>query len=450
MAIQVYEATHDGQGNSLPATSRQFISFSYGGRDIEEFGLLVVFPNDRLEKNITADFVDITSNNEGVDGQIYWGSYFKPGYLNFTLATDGMTSLQYEDFKTYFKEGDIRELALTEFPNRYSKARVSAAPSLSLVPFEDTSTVYIGGVAWETRTTLYKGKIQVSFVMDDPFWYAKESYINKTSNYTEDELRIVLEDNIPTSGMFSENFRCLLAEGKIYDGSTITENNGVTLVSSSPLYYYNCGTTYAQPSLSFSVGLVKSGNYCYLGNATNKLTLTVGSNSFSLTTPSLITSYNTAIDIINNDGVVNGIDLLELREEIRDKLYNYYTRAQAISLIETAIESDMYGVSNGALTDAATFKSYFNDAMSSFLPPLLNLSIDNKTGVSTYTATVKNNLTSKTITENAGDMVVSNYLKIEGNSKPSARGLISSAECLKIISNCSLYSFKMNYSYTYS
>ena len=37
---QVYVATHDGAGNYLPYMNRSFISFSYGGKNIEDFSLL--------------------------------------------------------------------------------------------------------------------------------------------------------------------------------------------------------------------------------------------------------------------------------------------------------------------------------------------------------------------------------------------------------------------------
>ena len=39
MAIQVYMATHDGEGNPLSVLQKHFISFSYGGKNIEDFNL---------------------------------------------------------------------------------------------------------------------------------------------------------------------------------------------------------------------------------------------------------------------------------------------------------------------------------------------------------------------------------------------------------------------------
>ena len=70
MGVQVREATYSGEKH-LSATSRAFISFNWGGRDIEEFNLIVVFNNDRLSKGIYFDFTDITTTLEGKDGQLY-------------------------------------------------------------------------------------------------------------------------------------------------------------------------------------------------------------------------------------------------------------------------------------------------------------------------------------------------------------------------------------------
>ena len=254
MGVQVYSATHDGQGNPLSAIDKQFISFKYGDREIEEFGLVAVFSNDRLSKNIYGNFSDIVSNTEGVDGQQYWGSYFTPGQLSFNLATDGMTSVQYEDFKKHFCPGETKELILSEFPNRIARARIAVAPTISLLPFESETIFKVAGINRTTRTSLYKGEIRIDFIMDDPYWYAKDSYL---TSYSEDNLKIILEDGIPTKEMFSNSI-CLLADNYYYNGSDIIKNNlGLSL---SSIKLYNCGTIKSKPVISFNVNFSLSGN----------------------------------------------------------------------------------------------------------------------------------------------------------------------------------------------
>jgi hypothetical protein len=52
----VYKATHDGAGNRLPYMNRSFISFSYGGRYIEDFNFVATISNNAMTGKIYADF----------------------------------------------------------------------------------------------------------------------------------------------------------------------------------------------------------------------------------------------------------------------------------------------------------------------------------------------------------------------------------------------------------
>jgi hypothetical protein len=65
---QVYIATHDGAGNYLPYRNRSFISFSFGGKNIEDFDLIATIDNDFLERRLYADFEDNVSDSEIWDG----------------------------------------------------------------------------------------------------------------------------------------------------------------------------------------------------------------------------------------------------------------------------------------------------------------------------------------------------------------------------------------------
>ena len=212
MGVQVQTATKFNDGGtlkSLPVIQRQFISFSYGGRDIEDFDLLVIFSGDRLNKEIYTPFKDITTEQAELDGQLFWRSNFNAGQLNFILATDGMTSQQLEDFKNWFKPGIEKELILSENHNRGILARVSVAPQMSLLPFEKEVEINIAGILKKTKTSLYKGEISLSFVMDDPNWYSLESLI-KNEELEEEDLKLIYEDGIPHISML--NTSCFLAD----------------------------------------------------------------------------------------------------------------------------------------------------------------------------------------------------------------------------------------------
>jgi len=126
----------------------------------------------------------LTSTYDTIPGQFYWGTYFHTNSLNFTLVSDGITQRELDDFKKWFRAGSIRELILAEHPNRAILARIANPPRLNLLPFEEKVKVpfLVGGnvdgeeaseITYETSTTLYRGEIELEFVMDEPFWYAK-------------------------------------------------------------------------------------------------------------------------------------------------------------------------------------------------------------------------------------------------------------------------------------
>lgn len=221
---QVYYNTHEGEDKSLSFTKKAFISFTYDDRKIEDFGLIAVTVNDRLNRETPPEHEDHTTEYKMLHGQYYWGSHYTARELDITLATDGMTQDQLDDFKYWFRAGSIRELVLSEHPNRAIKARVREAPKIAVVPFKRKKTITIGGETRTINVIEYKGEIELNFVMDEPFWYAKEDILGhreidedggivivdkwkdvngKEVNIldTEDALRIVEEDHIPTASM---------------------------------------------------------------------------------------------------------------------------------------------------------------------------------------------------------------------------------------------------------
>lgn len=221
---QVYTATHDGAGNRLPYMNRSFISFTWGEKCIEDFNLLAIIENNSLQRKLYADFGDNVTESDVWDGQIYWSSHFNANSIEFALFTDGITENQLGDFKHYFQPGRIEELTLSENPNRAIYARISAPPEYSVLPFEERITTKIAGKEYETSTTMYKGRINIEFIMDDPFWHSRANILDKLKadgTYDsgkwvdangrdsiilndEDALKVLTEDGIPMSMMLRD------------------------------------------------------------------------------------------------------------------------------------------------------------------------------------------------------------------------------------------------------
>lgn len=222
---QVYMATHDEGDLRLPLMQRSFISLKYDGIWCEDLNLIATLSGDRMQRNLYGTFADTVTNSDVVDGQFYWNTSFTNNTLQIHFSTDGITEMEYNEIKRWLKPGKIAELILAENPYRAILARVSDnPPNYSMLPFEQHITVNVAGHPYLTSTTIYKGDIDVTFTMDDPFWYSIDNILdyknpetgryesgcwkNAQDNialiYTDpDAIKVIAEDSVPTAEMIT-------------------------------------------------------------------------------------------------------------------------------------------------------------------------------------------------------------------------------------------------------
>ena len=314
---QVFLATHDGKGQTLPFMHRSFISFTYGGKKIEDFDLIATIDGDRLNKPGYASFEDTVTTYDNLDGQHYWATHYKTNQLDFTLSTDGIDEKQLNEFLYWFKAGVHRELILAEHPNRAIMARVANPPTINMLPFEQEVEITISSNKYKTKTTLYKGDISLSLIMDQPYWYGltnilgKKTEISNRQRYediwvdttktpaqeisifsSQDALKILYEDGIPLGSMINKNM--LLGNGAyaLVEGSDISliwnpssskgakidsgdgtkgviwgaivdaSDDGITsLAVNTPAYFFYSGTAPSPVTITFTMTPTFSGAY---------------------------------------------------------------------------------------------------------------------------------------------------------------------------------------------
>ena len=384
---QVYQATHDGEGNSLPYLSRSFISFTFGGKTIEDFGLIVT-TSDRLERAAYTPFSDITSSYDTLNGQLYWGTKYEPNQLSLTLSTDEMSDRQLDDFREWFAPGENRELILAEHPNRAIMARVSEPPAISMIPFEKKVDSVTSGIT--ISTTVYKRDISITFVMYEPIWYGilsyMPTYIDKntleildigsnnvskvTSSENKDMLKIMLEDGIPHQSVLEGDETStfflggnILVKSKALIGSAVTNitrlgittevSNGLVVNSSTPQYLFYSGTTKSYPTIKFTITpqFDFSGDKIYSGytaryvkspktsfSTTDYSYIKIKDKYFYFTTPAIITSVNKVLSLFKKFSLnISCEDLITL---VKENIPERYARAWAIACINSLKDSN--------------------------------------------------------------------------------------------------------------
>lgn len=483
---QVFLTTHDGEGNSLSDVARSYISFTYGGRKIEDFGVLVTM-GDRLNRGLYAEFEDINSDYETIDGQYYWGTRAKENRLNFTLSTDGMTQNELDDFKQFFKPGIERPLILSEHPNRVILARVNTAPSMSVIPFQTFHSITIDGEKFEIPTALYKGDIELSFVMDDPYWYGQVAYIDELGDATSisnnrdgtlvkvpltiDKLKMALEDHLPLQrnlntsvflggltmepivtdttlegSILRENYPQLNVRLGLIVNLMSSENGYVNIDNETPAYLYYSGNAPAKPRVNFTInlifdenGLIKFPNNGLLDSELYPYScIQIGDQEpFYFSLPAIYYNYNKVIKKLDTYS-----DLSDLKEFVVNEIKEKFVRTQCLSTIELYFNTgnseidknafinqmkSLFVLTNDTLPTSFTFDSTNGDALG--IIPLMGY---------------ENGLE-----QNVGDMIRSRYLIIDQTCPYELGHSITQDDCLTIQSTESLEHFSIAFRNTY-
>lgn len=481
---QVYLATHDGEGNHLSAMQRSFISFSWGNKDIEDFSLIATFDSGRYVNQMYASFEDSVTEYDIIDGQKFWGSRYEAHGVSFTLSTDGMTEKQLQEFKNWFRPGIARDLILAESPNRVISARVTAAPEMSMVPYETEEVIKVGSKEYTTSSTLWKGDITLSFIMDDPFWQAKINYFEDSALEKNNEnVKTVVEDGIPVASMF-EAGTYFLAGGQILtveapgtsdgnefsnEGDSSSEGAGessdnndspsetepsnetkpsdedkstMNIEGNAPYNLYYCGTAKSKPILKFTLtptfdddDYINFPKNFYVDSENKYNTITLGDKKFCFTTPGILTSYNQVVKLVTEDFEA-GDSCIELKQAIRETITDYYVRSVAHGICEkefgpddgalpsdfkTTIISGLKKMLNGKSMDFTINSQDGTASMETEIQiPVYDTDTETQNSESTTQTESTTSTGSKKIIQNVGDMVRSDYLIIEDRILPKA------------------------------
>ena len=468
MGVQVKGLTFNKQ-----PWEKEFIDFSFEvdgkTKNISDFGLVVVSDGDRLSMNMSAPFKDETSEVNGVDGQLFWGTKYSASRRQFKLATDGMTQRQISEFKQFFLPGRYGKLIEANEFGKYCYARVAEQPVFSYLPFKNCSS--LRGTTYSGND--FRGEITLIFVMDNPQKYAIENYIS--SDEPQEQTRLAAQCQIPYQNSWVEQtVFCVIGEkNKQLANGTLTDYQS----SSSPFCIYNPSeidtdakiTLYFEPSTDSNnhynfIADDSCSNknelrpYCrimqsemkFIGDNDTTFNLDSATEVFRFCAPYVIHAMNKAIDIIKN----NGKDYVTMEEQLRDEIHHN----KVLQWVINAIHREQNKVPNAhAISDCLTFFENDKDFI------VVIDAISNTCSCQYYSASWEEAGTDENgqlkyekkfslSEENCGDITLSKNLKLKGGAYLDDNGNIASYHKLAIYQKDSIdknTSVKLEYKYTY-
>lgn len=153
-----------------------FIGFSYGGVHSETLKICRVSDGSFYNEVANRVLVDKTTELNGQDGSMLLSSYHKNKTFTINIAFDSLLKEDIERIKEVFDGKTVKPLVFDEFPYKVYDAKVTGAPELKYICFEEI----VDGV----KTDVYKGEGTINFVCYVPYAHSEE-WVTLTQDDTD-------------------------------------------------------------------------------------------------------------------------------------------------------------------------------------------------------------------------------------------------------------------------
>lgn len=209
-----------------------YAGFTFNGKHTSQFGLYSVSSGDRYSRYLSPTIKNQTADNIGGNGMYFFGSQHTQQTFNFNLAFDSVSELELREIKQWLNS-DVSPLVLDELPYIQYYAKVSAAPQIQFLSFDNEEQLVelsnrddlYEPKQQQTSGRVYKGEIAITFVCYDCYGYNTEGK-KWLENYDE-ETYFNKEDWAAASGLVSN-------ENEYYN--VFTKNNDTYSIN-----LYNAG-----------------------------------------------------------------------------------------------------------------------------------------------------------------------------------------------------------------
>lgn len=393
---------------------KSFLSFTFDGKAIEEFGFAVVYNGDRLSTALQPEFSNSTSVVPGRLGSVYWGTDITGYTLELNLATDRATARQVANFKQHFMPGKYGILVLAECEYCYCYAYINAPSTFTFVPFQESTQ--INGEWYED--TIYKGEATLNFFIPQVYFYSNLNYAVYGDEYKDKPW--FLASGLPLKSSIVQN-NVYLANGIIANQTS----------PSSTFYAYNAGNAPANANVKFTL------NIAFTSGRTVPWTNIV-INDIVISKPRVFRDIDYTLNLLNTYStywttVTKAQTLDELRENLDSEL-----RSELIGIVNATGSGLNWTTPTAASTAIRNLihkKTFYFSIDGIEVQSIMEatLTLHNfSSRITTYSAD---------IVENIGDSTNGRYLIIEGSEGLKSNGKVNvqTITTNRILDNLEIY-----------
>lgn len=114
-----------------------FVDFSFNGKSNRDLNILRVSDGSRYTEQLLPQMKDTTVDPEGVDGVLFFNTFYKTKQITLNLAFDSVTETQLREMRKTFCGRQPADLIFHERPYKVYTAKVTGTPEIKAICFDE-------------------------------------------------------------------------------------------------------------------------------------------------------------------------------------------------------------------------------------------------------------------------------------------------------------------------
>ena len=118
-------------------TYTDYTGFIFNGKTSEELGITRVSDGSRYNEQLLSQLKDTTVDPEGMDGVLFFNTFYKTRTITLNVAFDTLTETQLRQLRQTFNGRQPAELIFYERPYKVYNAKVTGTSEIKFIPFDE-------------------------------------------------------------------------------------------------------------------------------------------------------------------------------------------------------------------------------------------------------------------------------------------------------------------------